>query len=196
MKKECKKFFFLLAGISIVSTGKAIAQNPIEISVFNESTSIPFSGFSLKPWHPGFQIGTNIPWKESQNYKTYFSINLRYIFHKNLYQAIGINFELGYDYKIDFGMNLKTGVGVGYLHTFSVKEEYLFKNGDYAKKTDMGNSRFTPSLFFGLGYRFAPNDFDYAEIYAKQQYWLEMPYSRGFIPLMSHSNSAIGIKLN
>ncbi len=196
MKNEHKILFLLLAVISILTLGKINAQNPVEISVFNESTGVPFSGLSLKPLHPGVQIGTDVSWHESQHHKTYLSINLRYIFHRHLYRAIGINLELGYDYRTDFGMNLKTGIGVGYLHTFNVKEEYQFRKEAYAKKPDKGNSRFTPSVSFGFGYLFDRKAFDSTEIFAKQQYWLELPYSPGFIPLMSHANSILGIKFN
>ena len=180
--------------LTIAVLGKLSAQNPVEISVFNESTSVPFSGISLKPLHPGVQIGAEIPWHETNHYRTFLSINLRYIFHKNLYRAIAINLELGYDYKIDFGATLKTGIGVGYLHSFNVKEKYRFEAGSYSKKADTGNSRFTPLISFGLGYRFNPDNFNSTELFAKQQYWLELPYSPGFIPLMSHANTMVGAK--
>ena len=186
--------FSVLGLLFMLFLDNANAQHPIEIAIFNESTSVPFSGLALKPLHPGIQIGTDIPWKESQYHKTYLSINVRYIFHKHLYKAIAINLALGYDYKMDYGANLKTGVGIGYMHTFGVREEYRFKNGNYDKRSDTGNSRFTPSLSFGLGYRFNPNDFGSPEIFAKQQYWLELPYSPGFIPLMSHANTMMGAK--
>lgn len=189
------KFRFVLLGILLfLPFRKVYSQKPIEIAVFNESTSVPFSGVAMRPLHPGVQVGTDIPWHESEHHKTFLSINLRYIFHKNLYRAIAINLELGYDYKADFGLNLKTGVGVGYMHTFGVMEEYRFQNGTYAQKPDRGNSRFTPSLSLGFGYRFDPNDFRSDEIFAKQQYWLELPYSPGFISLMSHANTMLGAK--
>nr|WP_299345279.1 hypothetical protein [Allomuricauda sp.] len=189
-------YVFLTITMVLFSYSSVIAQNPVEISVFSESTSVPFSGISLKPFHPGVQVGMDVPWRETNRHKTFLSINLRYIFHKNLYQAIALNLELGYDYKIDFGANVKTGVGIGYLHSFNVKERYRLENGSYTKQRDMGRSRFTPSLSFGLGYRFNPNSFDTTEVFAKQQYWLELPYSPGFIPLMSHANTMIGAKFH
>lgn len=186
----------LFVVLAMLTSLKLSPQNPVEISVLNESTSVPFSGVSLKPFHPGVQIGTDIPWQETDRHKTFLSINLRYIFHKNLYRAIAINLALGYDYKIDFGANLKTGVGIGYMHTFNVKEAYQLENGSFVESPSRGNSRFTPSLSFGLGYRFNPDDFETTEVFLKQQYWLEIPYSPGFIPLMSHTNTMIGAKFH
>lgn len=185
---------FILCLLIFFSVDKVLAQRAFEIAVFNESTSVPFSGVALRPLHPGVQIGTDIPWHESKNHKTYISLNLRYIFHKNLFRALSINLELGYDFKANFGMNLKTSVGVGYMHSFNVNKEYLFKNGRYTENKDRGNSRFVPSFSYGLGYRFKPDTFHSNEIFAKQQYWLEMPYSPGFIPLMSHANTMLGGK--
>lgn len=191
-----KTTYSLLIFLVLFSIHKGIAQNPFEVAIFNESTSVPFSGLILKPLNPGIQVGTDIPWNESEHHKTYLSVSLRYIFHKNLYKAIAINLEFGYDYKVEFGMNLKTAVGVGYMHTFNVKEKYSYKNEKYSKAKDLGYSRFTPSFSLGLGYRFDPDKFSSDEIFIKQQYWLELPYSPGFIPLMSHANSMVGAKFH
>lgn len=170
------------------------AQNPVTIAVFNESTSMPLSSPRVRTFHPGILLGSDIAWHETQRNKTYFSINLSYIFHKNLFKAIAIGFNIGYDYKMQYGGSLKTGIGVGYMHTFSVREKYILKNREYRLKKDMGHSRFTTSFSLGIGQRFNPNNFESTELFLKQQYWLELPYSPGFIPIMSHSNTLLGAK--
>lgn len=172
------------------------AQQPITISVFNESTSMPFSIPRFNPLHPGIKIGTEFPVYENHSNKTFFSINLRYIFHKNLYKAIVVSFEVGYDHKINYGGNLKAGAGIGYMHSFGVRDEYRFNDNGYKLNRDKGNSRFLSSISLGLGHRFNPNDFDSDEVFFLQEYWLEIPYSPGFIPIMSHSNSLLGAKLS
>ncbi|MEW2923297.1 hypothetical protein AB1A65_17640 [Muricauda sp. ANG21] len=167
----------------------------MEVSIFNESTALPFSGFDFKPLHPGVQMGMETPLKTTPDHKTFISMNIAFTFHKELFQAVSLNLTLGHDIKMDMGVSLKGGLGVGYTHTFNVNEAYRFSHGEYRKTNDSGNSRFTPSISLGLGYRFDPNDFESTEVFIQRQYWLEIPYSPGFIPLMSHTNSSIGLKL-
>ncbi|WP_318312745.1 hypothetical protein [Flagellimonas crocea] len=186
---------FLLFGFLIaVFPQRITAQNPMSITLLNESTSIPPSISKINPWHPGLEVGTDVTLHENRHHKTYFSLSIRYIFHKNLYQAIALNVGFGYDYKMEYGGNLKTGASLGYMHTFSTEEEYRLVNGKYQPNRDKGNSRFISSLSFGLGHRFDPNNFESTEVFLKQQYWVEFPYSPGFIPIMSHSTSMLGTK--
>jgi hypothetical protein len=171
-----------------------MAQSPVTVAVFNESTSMPLSPPKIGPFHPGVLTGSDITLYESDRNKNYVSINISYTFHKKLYQAITIGLNLGYDYKMAYGGSLKTGIGIGYMHTFPVREIYSFQSTEYGLKKAKGNSRFIPSVSFGIGQRFSPNDFKSSELFVQQQYWLEIPYSPGFIPIMSHANTMLGAK--
>ena len=116
------------------------------------------------------------------------------MFHNNLFQGIYANLELGFDYKFDFGLNIKSSLGIGYLHTFTTQQEFRFENGAYVAKADRGNARIMPSFSLGMGYRLKPSDSQSTEIFVMYQSWLEFPYSPGFIPLMSHNSFHIGSK--
>ena len=167
---------------------------PLTVAIFNEATAIPFTGFFSKPVHPGVQLGTEFHWKESKHFRLYPRINIGYMFHQNLFQGVYGNLELGIDYKFNFGLNVKTALGVGYLHTFSTRQEYQFKNGRYQAGADKGNSRVMPSLSLGLGYNLKPHSHTSTEVFVLYQSWIEYPYSPGFIPVMSHTNLQIGSK--
>ncbi|UOY08000.1 hypothetical protein L0P88_05465 [Muricauda sp. SCSIO 64092] len=170
------------------------SQRPVTLSIFNESTAVPYDHLITAPIHPGIQIGTEFHWKESKHFRLYPSISIGYMFHRKLFQGVYANLELGLDYKTSFGLNLKSKIGLGYLHTFSTQQEFQFDNGGYRSGRDKGNSRLMPSFTTGLGYRFNPKKNDSSELFLLYQSWLEYPYSPGFIPLMAHTNLHLGLK--
>ncbi len=184
----------LVALLLLVMTG-AHAQQPLTLSLFNEATTIPFTTFINNPIHPGMQAGTEFNWKESRHFRFYPTINIGYMFHRNLFQGLYANAELGMDYKLNFGLNIKSKIGIGYMHTFTTQQEYQFKNGVYESKADRGNPRLMPSLTFGLGYTLDRENARSPEVFALYQSWIEYPYSPGFIPLMSHTSLHVGVKV-
>ncbi len=189
--KSILTLFFLLWATSAYGQN---AATPVKISVGNEATAVPFSQIVTSPIHPALQVGTEFDWRESDHFRLYPTVNIGYMFHKNLFQGLYINGELGFDVKFDFGLSLKSALGIGYLHTFTTQDEYQFKNGRYVNGRDKGNSRFMPSFTVGLGYRLQPGDYQSTELFLLYQSWLEYPYSPGFIPLMSHTNLQFGSK--
>jgi hypothetical protein len=188
------RIFLHLIPLAVIYSN-VLGQNvPIRISVFNESTSMPFTRAFSIPIHPGVELGTEFTWHQSKHFKIYPTVTLGYVFHKNLYQAIFINGALGIDYRIKFGLNIKTALGIGYMRSFRTQQEYDFDGGSYHKKHDRGNGRVAPSLSLGLGYSLHPSRPHSSEIFIMYQTWIEYPYSPGFIPIMTHTNVHIGYK--
>lgn len=173
----------------------ARGQQSLTFSVFNEATAIPFTTFPQGPLHPGIQAGTAFDWKEGRHFRLYPSINAGYMFHRKLFQGFYANVELGFDYKTSFGLNLKSKLGMGYLRTYTTRQEYQFVNGRYESRGDKGNSRFMPSLTLGLGYDLRKRDPYSPELFLLYQSWLEYPYSPGFIPVMAHTNIHFGARI-
>lgn len=167
---------------------------PIRVLVGNEATAIPYSSFWSRPMHPTVQLGTEFRYNGNVYHYLYQTVNLGYMYHKELFQGAYLNTELGYDYRFGFGLSLKALFGVGYLHTFAVNEEYQFKDGQYTSGRDVGNSRVIPSLSAGLGFRTNKNKPNSPEIMLLYRSWVEFPYSPGFISLMSHIDLSLGIK--
>lgn len=170
-------------------------QQPVTLSIFNESTALPYNQLISAPIHPGIQVGTEFNWKESRHFRLYPSISVGYMFHRKLFQGLYANLELGFDYKTSFGLNLKSKIGLGYLRTFSTQQEFQFEDGGYKSRPDKGNSRLMPSFTTGLGYRLDKKENNSSEMYILYQSWLEYPYSPGFIPLMSHTSLHLGLRL-
>lgn len=190
--KQCS--LLLLVGCLYFSH-KSPAQNDggrYRISLFNESTSIPFTHVLNHPIHPGIEVGREFAWKEGSQTRLYPSISIGYLFHRDLYQAVYVNLELGFDVKTVFGFHLKSALGLGYMHSFSTGREYQLEDGRYVPGKDRGNARLMPALSLGVGYRLKPDDPASSEVFVRYQSWLEYPYSPGFIPVMTHTSLHLG----
>jgi hypothetical protein len=116
------------------------------------------------------------------------------MYHRHLFQAVFVDVEVGFDYKTSLRLNVKTKIGLGYLHTFTTQQEYQFDDGRYVSRADKGNMRIMPSFTLGLGYDLKKDDGQSPEIFILYQSWIEFPYSPGFIPLMSHTNVHFGTR--
>lgn len=181
----------ILGPTSLFSQQKRI---PINISLFNESTAIPFTTFFSTPVHPGIQIGTEFDYKVKKHSRLFQTANVNYFYHNYLAQGIGINTEAGYEYRLQGGLAFSGLLGIGYMHTFATSEEFAFINGQYEKKPDKGNARLYPSLSFDIGYYVKKANASSSKIFIRYQSWAEYPYSPGFIPIMTHVNLHIGAK--
>lgn len=167
---------------------------PINISIFNESTAIPFTRFITTPIHPGLQLGTEFNYKVKEQSRLFQTANFSYFYHNHLAQGIGLNTELGYEYRLKFGLAFEGLIGVGYMHTFATAEEFTFTDGHYEKKADKGNARLFPSISLDIGYYLEKTGMNSAKIFIRYQSWAEYPYSPDFIPVMTHINLHVGAK--
>jgi len=167
---------------------------PINVSIFNESTAIPFTRFVTTPIHPGIQLGTEFNYKVKEHSRLFQTANISYFYHNYLAQGIGLSTELGYEYRLKFGLALSGLLGIGYMHTFATAEEFTFINGQYEKKTDKGNARLYPSFSIDIGYYFKKKEKNSPKIFIRYQSWAEYPYSPDFIPVMTHINLHVGAK--
>ncbi len=167
---------------------------PLRISVFNESTSIPFTKFFSTPIHPGIQAGTEYDYQVRGNSRMFQTISLSYFYHKYLAQGVGLNTAFGYEYRFKKGLAFAVLPGIGYMHTFATTKEYVFKDGQYHIKTDKGNPRLYPSLSIDSGYYLNKNNTLSPQLFIRYEIWAEYPYSPGFIPIMTHLNLHLGLK--
>lgn len=167
---------------------------PINASLFNESTAIPFTRFITTPIHPGLQLGTEFNYKTKEHSRLFQTANISYFYHNYLAQGVGLNTELGYEYRLKFGLAFTELIGIGYMHTFTTAEEFTFVNGSYEKKTDWGNARLYPSFSIDVGYYIKKSEKNSPKIFLCYQSWVEYPYSPGFILAMTHINLHIGAK--
>ncbi len=188
---QCR-WFFLLCGCLLSPWTCAQGDLPVTVSVFSESTSLPFTTLWSDPVHPGIQVGTAFHGASRRALHVYPAVNLGYLFHRNLFQGVYANVEVGVDYRHSSGVTLRSKLGTGYLLTFTTRTEYVPVDGQLVVRKDRGNHRVMPSLTFGVGYRLKPGDPRSTELFMLHQTWLEYPYAGDFIPLMSHTNLHFG----
>lgn len=186
--------FVFLGFFNSISRGQKLPI-PINFSFYNEATAIPFTRFFTRPIHPGFQVGSEINYSRKDKKRWFQTANLNYFYHRHLAHGIGLNSELGYEYRSRLGICFSGLLGVGYLRTYTTAEEYTLIDGQYQKKSDKGNSRFYPSLSLDLGYCLKPAKSDSPKLFLRYQSWLEYPFSPGFIPVMTHINLHLGFKV-
>jgi hypothetical protein len=167
---------------------------PINVSIFNESTAIPFTRFFATPIHPGIQLGAEYNYKNKEASRLFQTANICYFYHNYLAQGIGLNTEFGYEYRLSAGLSFTGLFGAGFMHTFATTEEFTFSNGYYEKKADKGNARLYPSLAFDIGYYLKKIEKNSPEIFIRYQSWVEYPYSPDFIPVMTHISFHVGAK--
>lgn len=174
---------------------EAQSNLPLNISLFSESTSVPFTNFPIAPIHPGIQFGTDFEGASTRSLRLIPTLNVGYVFHRKLFQGLYLNAGVKVEKRLKFGLNLKADFTLGYLRTFAVQQEFRLVDGELKPKADKGNHRVMPGLNLGLGWRLRPDELRSTEVFVLYQTWLEYPYSPGFIPLMSHTNLHVGTKL-
>ena len=181
----------MVAPVLLWSQSKPI---PINVSIFNESTAIPFTRFITTPVHPGIQVGTEFDYNVKACSRLFQTANVSYFYHNYLAQGVGFHTELGYEYRSTMGLALTGLFGLGYMHTFATTEEFTYQNGQYEKKPDKGNARLIPSLSFDIGYYLRAADMHSPKLFLRYQAWAEYPYSPDFIPVLTHINLHAGVK--
>ena len=157
--------------------------------------AVPYSRFFTTPVHPGVQMGTEFDHRVRERSRLFQTAYVNYFHHNYLAQGVGLGTELGYEHRIVPGLVAEARFGLGYTHTFATTEEFTFTNGRYERKGYHGNARFTPSLSLDLGYYLKPGGRDVPKVFVRYQSWVEYPYSPGFIPIMSHINLHIGVRI-
>jgi hypothetical protein len=184
-------FLIFITPTVLLGQGKTI---PINVSLFDESTAIPFTRLVTTPIHPGIQLGTEFNYKVKEHSRLFQTANISYFYHNYLAQGIGLNTELGYEYRLRFGLAISGLLGVGYMHTFATNEEFTFTNGHYEKKADKGNARLYPSFSIDIGYYIKKTVKNSPKVFIRYQSWAEYPYSPDFIPVMTHISLHVGAK--
>jgi hypothetical protein len=190
-----KALFFLCM---LIPAGPISAQNqkgslPIRLTLFSESTSIPFvDGFVTNPLHPGVSIGTEWALKRWSKSRIVQGLNGGYYHHKGLAQGVFLGTDFRYERQLPLSLYASVGLGIGYLHTFRTQDEFRLEDGRYILKKDRGTPHAIISVPLEIGFRLRSHNPYSPRIFVQYQPWIEYPFSPNFIPLMTHANLAVG----
>ncbi len=187
-----KTILTILLTIPLLTFGQS-KYIPLSISLFNESTALPFTKLITLPVHPGIQAGTEFNYRIKEQSRLFQTAGICYFYHNYLAQGIGLYTETGYEYRLKSRLAFSGLLGVGYMHTFATTEEFTFSDGHYGKEADKGNARFFPSLSIDIGFYLKNTDHS-PKLFVRYQSWVEYPYSPDFIPVMTHISLHAGAK--
>jgi len=169
-------------------------SRPVSIALLNESTAIPFTRLITTPVHPGIQVGTEADLNQYAHSRVFIALHIGYFYHKSFAQAIYVKPSLGFEYNHASGFGISGSLGLGYLHTFTTQDEYKLIEGEYTRRADAGNARMMPSLALSLNYRLKPGEVTSPKIFFTYESWVEYPFSPGFIPVMTHLTTQLGVQ--
>src|SRR5690349_15840301 len=97
-----KQFFILLLAASFSAKAQQ-ASLPLSLSVFNNGTSLPGTGYAgvfSKTIHPGITLGTYHLYRKKEKTEVFQTLKLGYFYHRHAQHAIQLYSELGYRYFI------------------------------------------------------------------------------------------------
>lgn len=182
----------MLASVSVTAQDRKVPV-PLRLSVFSESTSIPFlDGIVGQPIHPGLSVGTEWALKQGAHSRLVQGASMGYYYHKNLTQGAFIGTDFRYEINLPLALYVAAGIGLGYLHTFRTSDKFRLEEGQYVLKKDRGNPHAQISLPLEIGVRLKSGSASSPRLFVQYQPWIEYPFSPGFIPLMTHTNLVFG----
>jgi len=167
---------------------------PINVSLFNESTAIPFTRFITTPVHPGIQVGTEFDYTSKAHTRLFQTLNASYFYHNYLAQGVGFYSELGFEYRMTSGLSFTGLFGLGYMHTFATTGYSVFYRSHTLCKDYRYSWHDDTSLSLDIGYYLRASEAISPRIFIRYQAWAEYPYSPDFIPVLTHINLHAGVK--
>ncbi|MCA0236536.1 MAG: hypothetical protein LCH81_09145 [Bacteroidetes bacterium] len=164
------------------------------VSVFNTATLLPGHIFS-KPVHPGITLGAEFRYNHHPRNQWLQTAKLGFSYHQYAQSVVQLYSEFGYRRDIWKGIGAELRIGAGYLHAFPATEIFKFKDGQYVKKTKLGRPQFMGGAALALGYQL-PGNFWVKRIYVEDQFYLQMPFVKNYVPLLPNSVLHVGVGIS
>lgn len=153
-------------------------QFPLEVSFFNHSITMPFSGIILSPLHPGFSLGTEYCYKQGRLGRLFQNLHAGYYYNEYNARAIFLKTGAGYRYTAGFGLFGDLSLGLGYLHSFHPTEIFAQNaQGEYEKVKDHGKGSIIFLVAIGIGYDFSQKVGWPVSVFFRFQPYIQTPYS-------------------
>lgn len=170
---------------------------PLSLSVFNNGTALPGSGFAgvwNRSVHPGLQAGYQHTYRKRPNSSLFQTAKLGYFYHRFAQQAIQLYTEVGYEYRLAFGLYGALTAGGGYLHAFPGVEVYKMHNGNYKTGAGWGRPQAMFSTALTVGYDLERCTSVPVRPFVQYQFWMQAPFVKGYVPLLPNTALHIGIQ--
>jgi hypothetical protein len=163
---------------------------PLEISIYNNSTLLPGSGylgFIGHPVHPGLSIGTYITHKTWKRSDLIESFRLGGNYQKYFQLAFDLNTEILFRYHIKhFG--LEPQLLIGYRLAKSDLQEFEWDGSTYKRIKFPVKSQFIGGAGLGFSYTFSNN----IRVFLAYQFYLQLPFIREYVAILPNTALHLG----
>lgn len=188
-------FTFLLTLITGSVVMARMPTLPISLSLFNNGTSLPGTGFAgifSRTIHPGITMGTYHLYRQEKKHELFQTLKLGYFYHRHAQHAVQLYSELGYRYLTGSGFYLEGNIGAGYLHSFADLQQFKLEDGQYKKKVNLGRPQIMASLSLAAGYDLKTKCNLPLRLFVQYQFWLQTPFVKKYVPLLPNAALHLG----
>lgn len=165
----------------------------IGVSVTNNVTALPFSGFPKlfhSQFHPGITLSTGFNWTEKPKHNLMQSFKLGYLHHRFIQKSIMLYSEFGYRHKTTEKLGLSVAVGGGYLHMIPGDEQLRMNaDGDWEMIKLKSRPQALISISMGVDYQITENGI---RAFVRYQNMLQTPFVPGYVPLLPYNVFHLG----
>ena len=175
---------------------KAKKPLPLVIAMGTHTLSFPWYNKPLTyRFNPALMVGTEFTHKQTKHFRFYQPVGLGYFQHEFMESGVFINTDLGFSYLTGFGLHVDLLLGGGYLHSFSRRELFEVRNGEYEKVTDWGRPSAMFSLALALGYQFDSNRRPIFSPFIQYRWFAQTPYAQE-LPALTHLLLTVGVRIH
>ena len=194
--KKLSIIFFLLSPGMIA--GQSWKTDPISISIFNNATMLPPGSMIAtfnQPVHPGITLAYEFGWKEAPKHKWFQNAGVSYMYHRFVYQALYINTQGGYRWKIN-DFSIDGYLQAGYMQAFYLTDRAVKQpDGTYVSKKGAGKPQFITGPGIAFGYNLGKDD-HIRRIFLGFDFRLQMAFVKSYVTLLPNGALYIGFQFN
>jgi hypothetical protein len=171
-------------------------SNPIAVSIFNNATMLPTASLTAtfnQPIHPGLTVANEFGWKETDKHKWFQNAGLSYFYHRYVYQAILLNSQAGYRWKIK-KFSFEGYLQAGYMHAFLLTDRAVLQSdGTYKAKQGFGKPQFIAGAGTGIGYNLGDAK-RIRRVFLNYDIRLQMPFVKSYVTLLPNGALSLGMQ--
>ena len=176
---------------------KRFGVDHISISFTNSHTSMPFGKFvSLltDEFHPGFEVGTGISWKNWARHDLFQEFKFGYSYHRWVQHSLVFYTEFGYRYKFPKGFGATAKLGGGYMRAIVANQVFADgpDNGEQYGKITSGRSQAIVTGSIGISQTFQKPR---CTLFLEYQQRLQTPFIQSYVPMLPYNIIMVGFRI-
>lgn len=167
----------------------------LSATIFDEHIAVPFEVRKDAPTHLGGTLAFEMSRKRESSYQFTHIFQTGYYYHKNFNQVAFLAWKPKFELRFANSFNIHTIIGIGYAHSFPVRQNYQLEDGGYIKKTNWGKPHAMPSIGFGAGVNLDKLINMPITVFGRYEAFSLAPYAlKGKVPITINTMLSFGIK--